>query len=479
METRHSSCTTILVGKKASLDGPVMAARNDDTFLPVTPQRYVVYPAYHNHPNQVKSYLNHFVGDRPADGYRYQGIPNVELTKEGVYDENGFNEKNVAMSATESVYANERVLAFDPLNTESGINEDVIVALTLPFINSAREGVQYLGQQVAKYGSAEGNGVIFADKNEVWYMEIVTGHHWVAQRIPDDCYALTGNRIAIQEVNFDDPDNFMWSDGIQAFVADHHLNPDREGWNFRRIFGTSDVFDQHYNTPRQWYGHKLFNPELKFEPTDFDLPFVMKSDRLISLEDVEYYLSSHYQNTPYDPLGHDGTEREKHLYRPISLNRTQNSHVLQINPNLPEHAQTIMWMTFGGVPTFTPYLPLFGNADEADARMRNTPVELDLDDPSFYWLFNRLAVMVEAHHAEFAQADLDYLKDLRQYFHTWVAKTAEKTAGMDAKAATVVLNKAQTEMLDKVEHETKRLLAKLITQGISLSKLTFKMDVNL
>lgn len=479
METRHSSCTTILVGKKASLDGSVMAARNDDTFLPVTPQRYVVYPAYHNHPNQVKSYLNHFVGDRPADGYRYQGIPNVELTKEGVYDENGFNEKNVAMSATESVYANERVLAFDPLNTESGINEDVIVALTLPFINSAREGVQYLGQQVAKYGSAEGNGVIFADKNEVWYMEIVTGHHWVAQRIPDDCYALTGNRIAIQEVNFDDPDNFMWSDGIQAFVADHHLNPDREGWNFRRIFGTADVFDQHYNTPRQWYGHKLFNPELKFEPTDFDLPFVMKSDRLISLEDVEYYLSSHYQNTPYDPLGHDGTEREKHLYRPISLNRTQNSHVLQINPNLPEHAQTIMWMTFGGVPTFTPYLPLFGNADEADARMRNTPVELDLDDPSFYWLFNRLAVMVEAHHAEFAQADLDYLKDLRQYFHTWVAKTAEKTAGMDAKAATVVLNKAQTEMLDKVEHETKHLLAKLITQGISLSKLTFKMDVNL
>ena len=35
---------------------------------------------------------------------------------------------------------------------------------------------------------------------------------------------------------------------------------------------------------------------------------------------------------------------------------------------------------------------------ETDARMRNTPVELDLDNPSFYWLFNRLAVMVEAHH---------------------------------------------------------------------------------
>ena len=42
MQTRHSSCTTILVGKKASIDGSVMAGRNDDTFLPLTPQRYVV-----------------------------------------------------------------------------------------------------------------------------------------------------------------------------------------------------------------------------------------------------------------------------------------------------------------------------------------------------------------------------------------------------------------------------------------------------
>lgn len=478
MQTRHSSCTTILVGKKASIDGSVMAGRNDDTFLPLTPQRYVVYPAYHNHPNQIKSYLNHFVGDRPADGYRYQGVPNVDLKKEGVYDENGFNEKNVAMSATESVYANERVLAFDPLNTESGINEDVIVALTLPFIDSARHGVEYLGQQVAKYGSAEGNGVIFADRDEVWYMEIVTGHHWVAQRIPDDCYALTGNRVAIQEVDFGDPDNFMWSAGIQDFVAQHHLNPDPDGWNFRRIFGTADVFDQHYNTPRQWYGHKLFNPELKFDPMDLDLPFVMKCDHLISLEEVQAYLGSHYQNTPYDPLGH-GSEEDKRRFRPISLNRTQNSHVLQIKPDLPAAAQTIMWMALGGAPTFTPYLPLFGNADQADARLRNTPAELDLDDPSFYWLFKRLAMLVEAHHAEFAQADLDYLKALRQFFHTWVAQTAAQTKDLDPAAASAVLNQAQTVMLDRVEKDTKKLMAKLISDGIGLSKLTFKMDVNL
>ena len=469
----------MLVGKKASLDGATMAARNDDTFTPKCPLHYVVYPAYHDQPNQIKSYLNNFVGDRPADGYQYQGMPNVEVEKEGVYDENGFNEKNVGMSATESVYANERVLAFDPLNTDSGLNEDVIVSMVLPFINSAREGVEYLGKLVKKYGSAEGNGVIFIDKDDVWYMEIVTGHHWVAQRIPDDCYAVTGNRVAIQEVDFDDPDNFMWSDGIVSFVEDHNLNPDMDGWNFRRIFGTANVFDQHYNTPRQWYGHHLLYPDLKLDPLDFDLPFVMKAPKKISLEDIEYFLGSHYQNTPYDPLGHDGSEQDKKRFRPISLNRTQNSHVLEVRTDLPEHAQTINWMTFGGVPSFAPYLPLFGNVNEVPDAYANTPADFDLDKPSAYWLYRSLSMIVESHHSEFAQADLDYLKDLRQYFHTYVAETAEKTAGLAKDDAVAVLNKAQAEMLTHTEKETKKLIASLIQQGLDLSKLTFKMDKNL
>lgn len=140
MKKNLSACTTVLVGRNATIDGSTMAARNDDTFAPLTPQRFVTYPAYHNHPNQVKAYLNKCVIDRPADGYRYQGTPNVDYKTEGVFDESGFNEKNVGMSATESVYANARVLACDPLNTETGINEDLIVAATLPFIDSARWG---------------------------------------------------------------------------------------------------------------------------------------------------------------------------------------------------------------------------------------------------------------------------------------------------------------------------------------------------
>lgn len=401
MEKKLSACTTVLVGKQATIDGSTMAARNDDTYGPLTPQRFVVYPTYKGHPNQVKSYLNHFVGDRPANGARYQGVPNVNLTTEGVYDE-----------------------------------------------------------------------------NDVWYMEIVTGHHWVAQRIPDDAYAVTGNRVAIQEVDFDDPANFMWSDGIQEFVADHHLNPDLSGWNFRRIFGTATVFDQHYNTPRQWYGHLVLSPDVKLDPLDFDLPFVLKADHKITLEEVEQVLSSHYQGTVYDPLGHEGTEQEKRLFRPISLNRTQNSHVLQVRNDLPEAASTIMWMSFG-IPTFTPYVPFFGNADEVDASYRNTPKEMNVDFKSAYWMYRALSMLVEAHHAEFLQDDLDYLKDAREYFHRFVDEVAPLVDGMTNQEATAILSAKNQELVAEMAKRTKDLMAKLMMKGLELSKLTFTMDKNL
>ena len=38
----EQACTTILVGKKATIDGSTMIARNDDTFLPLTPQRFIM-----------------------------------------------------------------------------------------------------------------------------------------------------------------------------------------------------------------------------------------------------------------------------------------------------------------------------------------------------------------------------------------------------------------------------------------------------
>lgn len=79
-----------------------------------------------------------------------------------------------------------------------------MVTVVLPYIKSARAGVERLGKIVQEHGAAEADGILFADKDEAWYMEIGSGHHYVAQRIPDDSYAVVANQLAIQVIDFND-----------------------------------------------------------------------------------------------------------------------------------------------------------------------------------------------------------------------------------------------------------------------------------
>ena len=87
----------------------------------------------------------------------------------------------------------------------------------------------------------------------------------------------------IEKVDFKDPDNYMWSDGIRDFVTEHDLNPDLDQWNFRHIFGTSTKLDRHYNTPRVWFAQRYLNPEIKQEPESPNMPFIRKPSRKLSL----------------------------------------------------------------------------------------------------------------------------------------------------------------------------------------------------
>lgn len=471
----YSACTTILVGKKASVDGSTMIARNDDTFRPITPQKFIIYPEVKGEKGRkIKSWLNKFAMDLPEDAQRVPAVPNVDYKNRGYYDESGINQENVAMSCTESTYGNERALAYDPL-VKDGLDEDCMQSVVLPYIHSAKNGVEYLGKLIAKYGSPAGNSVLFGDKDEIWYMEIVTGHHWVAQRIPDDAYAVAANRVSIEQVDFNDSNNFMWSDGIQEFVADHHLNVDHNGWNFRHIFGTYSQQDRYYNTNRVWYGQKYFNPEIEQDPTDGDLPFIRRAAKKITREDIEFVLGSHYQNTPFDLFG-KGSEEEKHRFRPIGLNRTQNSHILQIRNDVPENKAAIMWLCIGG-PTFTPFVPFFANMNDTDPSYNNTSMDYNMNDA--WWYYKSLAALVESHYPQFVQLDTDYLNELNQYFRRRVHEVIDNAGDKSGAALTEYLTKANQETVAYTRKRSEKLWAQMMIDSINMSKLTFNMDANL
>ena len=76
------------------------------------PKRFIVVKP-EDQPRKYKSVLSHVEIDLPDNPLQYTAVPNADL-KEGIWGEAGVNEANVAMSATETLTTNERVLGADP-----------------------------------------------------------------------------------------------------------------------------------------------------------------------------------------------------------------------------------------------------------------------------------------------------------------------------------------------------------------------------
>ncbi|USS86677.1 C69 family dipeptidase [Fructilactobacillus cliffordii] len=471
-EPNYSACTSMLVGKNATVDGSTLIGRNEDAKA-AWPKRFVV----HEHqvatdPVVFQSTANGFQLELPAEAAKYTATP--EWTdSEGLFEEEGINEHGVAMSATESTYANDSVLGCDPL-VKDGLGEEAMVTVVLPYVKSAREGVQRLGEIVSTKGASETNGILFSDAQEVWYFEIGSGHQWVAQRIPDDCYAVVANQMAIEKVDFNDQVNFQWSQGLEKFVTDNHLNPDRHGFNFRHIFGTRTQMDTYYNTPRVWYGQRMFNPEIEQEPTSQDLPFLRKSSRRLSATDVQMLLSSHYQGTEFDPVG-TGSEFDKHRFRPISFAKTQESHVLQLQADLPVEIGGIHWLSMG-VGAESTFVPFFAGISETPAAYQY-PVGHDYDPQSAYWNFKLVGILTDAHYHRFIDQVNDVQAELRQSYRQIINQAQSQVANSNDLVA--LANQASNQAAKLALSRFQALSSQLITDSADLSPLNYHQDLNL
>lgn len=73
------SCTTVLVGKKASIDGSTMISRNDDGHEALDPQRFVVVNP-EDQPRDYQAVISGVQIKLPDNPMRYTSIPNSLLT---------------------------------------------------------------------------------------------------------------------------------------------------------------------------------------------------------------------------------------------------------------------------------------------------------------------------------------------------------------------------------------------------------------
>ena len=409
-------CTTVLVGKAASNDRSTMIARTDDGHFDVK-KLIVVEPK--DQKRKYKSVIGHLTVELPEKPMRYTACPSVD-TKNGVWAATGINAANVGMTATETITSNPRVLAADPLveyrkaksrkekDIPGGIGEEDIVVLVLPYIRSAREGVERLAALLERYGTYESNGIAFNDENEVWWMETIGGHHWIARRVPDDGCVIAPNQFGLDDFDLEDAlgarREHMCSADLRSFIADNCLDLNRDGvFNPRNVFGSRTDSDHVYNTPRAWfmgryltpYSHRWDGPDAEFGPESDNIPWCLTPDRRVAVEDVKYLLSAHYQGTPYDPYTSQNTGK-RGMYRSIRINRTGVTVLCQIRSGVPEELKGIEWICYGST-TFGPMLPLYATVEKTPKYVSD--VTLDASTENFYWTSRLIGALADHNYA--------------------------------------------------------------------------------
>ncbi len=406
------ACTTILVGKKASNDGSTMIARNDDGHFDVK-KLIVVRPK--DQPKKYKSKIAHLSVDLPDNPMSYTACPSVD-PKDGIWAACGINSANVAMTATETITSNARVQGADPLvvykkkdpetNKEviGGLGEEDFVTIVLPYIRSAREGVERLGSLLEKYGTYENNGIAFSDNNEIWWLETIGGHHWIAAKVKDEEIVIMPNQFGLDHFDLKDAlgksENYMCSKDLKEFIEKYSLNTgSSDSFNPRHIFGSRDDSDHVYNTPRGWYmgryfcptGYKWEGPDADFTPESDNIPWSLIPELKVTVEDVKYILSSYYQGTPYNPYAKADLPT-KGIYRPIGVNRTGVMAILQLRNNVPKEISALEWICFGANP-FNAVVPVYTNTGRIPDYL--SKVTLDAASTNFYWTSRLIGALAD------------------------------------------------------------------------------------
>ncbi len=578
-------CTTILVGKKASYDGSTMIARNDDSGAGhYTPKKFVVVQP-EDQPRHYVSVLSHVEIELPDNPMRYTAVPNA-IKGKGTWAASGVNAAGVAMTATETISSNERVLGADPLveyipaeenggvEVPGGIGEEDLVVLVLPYIHSAREGVQRMGALLEQYGTYEMNGMAFQDTDEIWWLETIGGHHWMARRVPDEVYVMMPNQLGLDELDLADAlgeqEEFMCSADLKEFIEENHLdltlrldcccgrdeeeedaedeemtwgerlkdslnqeaasftekaqnlraaidaileeergtelrgqidaawenelgeyndeNADeysdeyeeesddeeegccgcRNRLNPREAFGSHDDADHVYNTPRAWYIGRYFNPrsirwdgpDADFTPLSDDIPWCLVPERKVTVEDVKYVLSSHYQGTPYDPYASYGDPSMRGAYRSIGVNRTDFVAIIQLRGDVPEDYQAVEWLAFGS-NAFNTAVPFYANVETTPEYLSNTTKEVSTEN--FYWSARLIEALTDANYGKNLNHIEHYQLAVQSKGHNLIGKYDRlQAAETDPAVRAELREKANEEIAAMLRKETGKALDEVL-----------------
>ena len=388
-----SECTTIIIGQEQTADGSMIVARSED-WDAMEAKNYEIFEGTDNGPREFVAKDSPFRCELPEKALGYSALSPYNL--HGHWGSAGFNTAGVGMSATESIFSSDEILKHDPL-VENGVAENSVFNITLPYVHTAREGVERLGMLIEKYGIAEGFGIGFVDSKEIWYLETACGHRWLACRMPKDQYFVTGNQSRFRTYDPNDKENYLASADLIEFAEKHGLyNPAQGAFDFHEAYARDIKLDTTYNYPRVWGLQQFFSPEIKNDVTKNTFPVFAKAAHKVTLTELRTAFRFHYDNTEHDPYLNSNP---KEPYRPVSIFRTTQTHLLQVRPGLPQAIGCVNYVAMG-MADLGVFLPLYqGITSYPEAYTKGNG---ESSDDSAYWKFRKIMVLGMTNYNKYA-----------------------------------------------------------------------------
>ncbi|MFI3054740.1 C69 family dipeptidase [Streptococcus suis] len=409
------ACSGFIIGKGLTTDGSILYGRTEDYPYPPNNgahnKNYIVVPAtaYAKGDMLVDESFG-FTAPHLANEFKYTSTPDAARGdgSNGNFGAHGFNEKGVSMTATVTAIPNKKVLAVDPLVTAGGLGEAILIDYVLPRVTSAREGIELIAKTIDEKGSAEGNIVIIADKNEVWYMEILSGHQYVAIKFPEDKYAIFANTYYLGHVDFTDRENVIASAKVEevAKQAENYMMVDGKFY-IAKSYGPENYADG--DRSRTYAGIKLLDPasSVTYEDGVYDL-LRQPTDpsRRFSLQDTFALQRNRFEHLPEfrpddeagkvkqgDNGANDQAADATYKYA-LGNENVIDAHVYQINSSLPSAFGGTVWLGLAQTRN-TPYVPFYGIVTDTYEAFKNRSASYDTN--SWYWTVQNIDKMAISH----------------------------------------------------------------------------------
>ena len=384
-------CTSILVGKAASVDGSTMTSHScdsttDRTWMDMVPNQT------HKPGAMATLWMDPKETKGPNDPDRVPAgeIPQVPQTYKFLNAAYPImNEHQLAIG--ETTFGGKR-----ELKSDVGIIDcPELYRLVLERAKTAREAITIADDLTKRYGYNDyGEAFTFADKDEVWFFEIMgpgrgkKGAVWAAVRIPDDEVAVSANAPRIRRIDLKDGANVMASANVHSLAEELGWWSAKSGepFEFCTVYGSRNALG---SRRREWRALSRLAPSLRLDPNSEHYPLSVKPEKKLSVKDVFDLFRDTYEGTPFDmtrtllKVDREGKAVKSPVANPfmnndyldlfritpertIACKRATYLSVTQSRKWLPDAVGGVVWLGYDN-PMTTPHTPFYIGIDQMPA----------------------------------------------------------------------------------------------------------------